>query len=71
MNNKIEKSEKTICFSREKFLERLKQEGFLDTSGKTRTKTIGPRIWGPGLQYSFWRSYEEPLQPSCLGNNKN
>ena len=30
-----------------------------------------PRIRGPGLQYSPWKSYEEPLQPSCLGKNKN
>ena len=53
MKTKIEKSEKTICFPREKFFPRLKQEGFLDTSGKTRMKTIGLRIWGLDLQYSL------------------
>ena len=69
MKNKIEKSEKTICFSREKIFPRLKQEGFFDTTGETRMKTIGPRIRGPGLQYSSWINYEESLQPSCLGKN--
>ena len=28
-----------------------------------------PRIRGLGFPYSFWRSYEEPLQTSCLGKN--
>ena len=53
MKNKIEKSEKTICFSRENFFPRLKQEGFFDTSGKTRMKTIQPRIRGLSLSYSL------------------
>ena len=42
MNTKIEKSEKTICFSNEKFLERLKQYINFDTSGKPRVKLTAP-----------------------------
>ena len=45
MKTKIEKSEKTICFSRENFLERLKQYINFDTSGKPAVKiadTEGP-----------------------------
>ena len=38
MKNKIEKSEKTMCFSREKFSERLNEELIFDFSGKTRMK---------------------------------
>ena len=37
---------------------------------KTAAKTFQQRIRGLGLQYSPWRHYEEPLQPSCLGKNK-
>ena len=33
---------------------------------KTTAKTFQPRILGPGLQYSAWISYEEPLQPKLF-----
>ena len=38
MKTKIEKSEKTICFSREKFFERLNRDLKFDTSGKPAVK---------------------------------
>ena len=68
MKTKIEKSEKTICFSREKNSESQNEEQKHWFYYKTQAKTIQPRIRGSGLQYSPWRNYEEPLQPSCLGN---
>ena len=41
-----------------------------------RVRATGPRATGPpratdsgsGLDLLAWRDYEEPLQPSCLGN---
>ena len=42
MKTKIGKSEKTIRFSNEKFLERLKQYINFDTSGKPRVKLTAP-----------------------------
>ena len=52
MKNKIEKSEKNICFSREKFSESQNDKQNFATSGKTRMKTIGLRIRAVKLQYS-------------------
>ena len=47
MKTKIEKGEKTICFSREKFLERLKHYINFDTSGKPAVKLAAPEAgWG-------------------------
>ena len=52
MNTKIEKkSEKTICFSREKFFECLKRYTFLAAVYKTAAKTFQKRIRGLELQY--------------------
>ena len=53
MKTKIEKSEKTICFSNEKFLERLKQYINFDTSGKPAVKI--------GDTEQYWRLPSSPI----------
>ena len=52
MNTKIEKSEKTICFSKEKFWPRLKRDLKNWFYYKTRLKTFQQRIRAVKLQYS-------------------
>ena len=69
MKTKIEKSEKTIGFIGEKFSPHINEEQKKWFYYKTAAKAFGQRIRGLGRQYSPWRSYEEPLQTSCLGNH--
>ena len=52
MKNKIEKSEKNICFSTEKFSEYLKRYLKKWFYYKTAAKTFHLRIRAVGLQYS-------------------
>ena len=68
LNNK--KVQKKHVFFQSNFCSTTKMKNNTWFYYKTRTKTIAPRIRGPGLQYSSWISCEEPLQPCCLGNKK-
>ena len=67
MKTKIGKSEKTICFSSEKFLERLKQYINFDTSGKPRTKLAASEgtwrlPWPPIVGKNMWFPYVNAQQ---------
>ena len=53
MNTKIEKSEKNICFSREKLSAHINEEQKKWFYYKTAAKTFGQRIRAVYLQYSF------------------
>ena len=52
MKTKIEKSEKTICFSREKFSAHINEEQKKWFYYKTAAKTFQQRIRAVKLQYS-------------------
>ena len=67
MKTKIQKSEKTMCFSREKKSAQQNEEQKHWFYYKTAAKTFQPRIRGLCYNHSAWISYEEPLQTSCLG----
>ena len=53
MKTKIERGEKTICFSNEKFLERLNHYINFDFSGKSRMKIIASE--------GHWRLPSSPI----------
>ena len=52
MKTKIQKSEKTICFSRENTSAHQNEEQKTWFYYKTAAKTFGQRILGPGGTYS-------------------
>ena len=71
MKTKIEKSEKNICFSNEKFLDLIKQDINFDTSGKPAVKTPdthphwrlpSPPIVGKKHAISLCECFEKLLQ---------
>ena len=53
MKTKIEKSEKTICFSREKFSEQINEEQNFDFSGETAVKIAATE--------GYWRLPSQPI----------
>ena len=53
MKTKIEKSEKTICFSREKFSAHINEEQKKWFYYKPAAKTFGPRIRAVKFTYSL------------------
>ena len=69
MKTKKQKNEKQHVFFQRKIVRSCMEDLKIWFYYKTAAKTFEPRIWGPGLQYSPWISYEEPLQTSCLGKN--
>ena len=71
MKNKIEKSEKTICFSREKFSESQNDKQNVDFSGKTRMKTKVLLMPRAGRPVRPWTGYCVFLCTPSLNLNEN
>ena len=62
MKTKIQKSEKTMCFSREKFSALINEERKKWLYYKTAAKTIQQRIRAVNLQYSSGEVMRNPYR---------